>query len=167
MQTFNNILEKYRRISSSEANKGARFERLMQAYLLTDPKYAALFKKVWLWNEFFAKDCLGGHDTGIDLVALTCHGDFWAIQCKCYQEETYIDKPAVDTFLSTSSRCFPDEKRQTAQFSHRLWISTAARWTAAAEEAIKNQNPTVGRISPCDLQNAPVDWERLEKGVHG
>lgn len=99
--TFNNILEKYRKYSFSKENLGTRFERLMQAYLLTDPKYAVLFKKVWLWNDFFAKDDLGGHDTGIDLVAQTFDGDFWAIQCKCFQEDSYIDKPAVDTFLST------------------------------------------------------------------
>ena len=104
--SFNNILAKYRKISFSERDKGARFERLMQAYLLTDPKYAYRFKKVWLWEEFPGKNDLGGGDTGIDLVALTIEGDDWAIQCKCYQETSLIDKPAVDSFLSTSSRTF-------------------------------------------------------------
>jgi len=165
--TFQNILQKYRKISSSERDKGDRFERLMQAYLLTDPKYAALFKKVWLWNEFFAKDDLGGNDTGIDIVCQTHAGDFWAVQCKCFQEDSYIDKPAVDTFLATSSRKFPDEHLQTTHFAHRLWISTTNKWTSNAEEAIQNQHPPVSRISLYDLQNAPVDWEKLENGVHG
>lgn len=40
----------------------------------------------------------GGTDTGIDLVAKTELGDYWAIQCKCYAENTTIDKPAVDSF---------------------------------------------------------------------
>ena len=31
-------------------------------------------------------------------MAKTKDGDFWAIQCKCYSEETRIDKPAVDSF---------------------------------------------------------------------
>ena len=44
--SFNKILEKYRKISFSERDKGDRFERLMQAYLLTDPKYAYKLKKV-------------------------------------------------------------------------------------------------------------------------
>ena len=48
--TFNSILEKYRKISFSEKDKGERFERLMKAYLLTDPKYAYKFKKV-LYNN--------------------------------------------------------------------------------------------------------------------
>ena len=98
---FNKVLEKYRKYSYSEKDKGERFERLMQAYLLTDPQYAYKFKKVWLWSEFHGKDDLGGGDTGIDLVAITVEGDYWAIQCKCYQESSIIDKPAVDSFLST------------------------------------------------------------------
>ena len=102
--SFQKILDKYRKIAFSERDKGDRFERLMQTYLLTDPKYAFLFKNVWLWNEFPGKLDLGGGDTGIDLVALTHEGDYWAIQCKCYQEDSTIDKPAVDSFLSTSSR---------------------------------------------------------------
>ena len=165
--TFNTLLQKYRKFSFSEREKGERFERLMQAYLLTDPKYATLFKKVWLWNEFFAKDDLGGHDTGIDLVCQTFDGDFWAVQCKCFQEDSYIDKPAVDAFLSTSSRKFPDENLQTTQFAHRLWISTTNKWSSNAEEAIQNQHPPLTRLNLYDLQNAPVNWEKLEEGVHG
>ena len=69
--SFQTILTKYRKDSFSERDKGSRFERLMQVYLKTDPKYAYLFKKVWLWNEFPGRGDLGGGDTGIDLVALT------------------------------------------------------------------------------------------------
>ncbi|WP_369752916.1 DEAD/DEAH box helicase [Flavobacterium sp. WC2409] len=164
---FNKILEKYRKISFSERDKGDRFERLMQAYLLTDPQYSYRFKKVWLWSEFHGKNDLGGSDTGIDLVALTFDGDYWAIQCKCFQESSSIDKPAVDSFLSTSSREFKNENLKTVSFSHRLWISTTNRWGSNATEAIKNQNPPVSRINLHDLQQAPVDWEKMETGVHG
>lgn len=164
---FNKILDKYRKISFSERDKGYRFERLMQAYLLTDPKYTSKLKKVWLWNEFHGKNDLGGGDTGIDLVAQTFDGDYWAIQCKCYQESSIIDKPAVDSFLSTSSREFKNDQLKTVSFSHRLWISTTNKWGTNATEAIKNQNPPVTRINLFDLQEAPVDWEKLEKGIHG
>jgi predicted helicase len=165
--SFNKTLEKYRKISFSERDKGARFERLMQAYLLTDPQYAYRFKKVWLWEEFPGKNDLGGGDTGIDLVALTLDGDYWAIQCKCYQETSLIDKPAVDSFLSTSSRTFKNEELKTVGFSHRLWISTTNKWGPNATQAIKNQHPPVSRIHLHDLQEAPVDWEKIESGVHG
>jgi len=110
--SFQKILDKYRKIAFSERDKGDRFERLMQAYLNTDPKYAFKFKNVWLWDEFPGKIDLGGGDTGIDLVALTHEGDYWAIQCKCFQEDSSIDKPAVDSFLSTSSREFKNEQMQ-------------------------------------------------------
>ena len=161
--TFNDILNKYRKISFSERDKGDRFERLMQAYLQTDPLYAFQLKKVWLWNEFPGKKDFGGKDTGIDLVALTSNGDYWAIQCKCYQEDAVIDKPSVDTFLSTSGREFVDDKGQTARFSHRYWISTTNHWGPNATEAINNQNPPVSRINLYHLQEAAVDWEKLDR----
>ena len=140
----------------------------MQAYLQTDPKYAHRFKKIWLWGEFPYRHDLGGGDTGIDLVALTYEGDYWAIQCKCYQEGTIIDKPAVDSFLATSSREFKDENLQTTRFAHRLWIDTTGKhFGSNAEEAIRNQSPPVSRLNLFELQEAPVDWEKLEQGIHG
>ena len=167
MTTFNKILDKYRKISFSERDKGERFERLMQTFLQTDPRYANLFKRVWLWNDFPGKNDLGGQDTGIDLVALTLDGDYWAIQCKCYQEGSIIDKPAVDSFLSTSSRVFKDENLHTIGFTNRLWISTTNKWGPNATEAIKNQNPPVTRLNFFDLQESPVDWDKLEQGISG
>lgn len=164
---FKSVLEKYRKISFSEKDKGERFERLMKAYLLTDPKYASKFKKVWLWAEFPSKNDLGGNDTGIDLVALTIEGDYWAIQCKCYQETSVIDKPSVDSFLSTSSRQFKDEELKTASFAHRLWISTTNKWGINAQEVFKNQSPPVSRINLYDLVEAPLDWEKLDNGITG
>jgi predicted helicase len=96
--SFDQIFEKYRKSSFSERDKGDKFERLMQAYLRTDPKYAPLFKDVWLWKDFFGRSELGGSDTGIDLVAKTHEGDFWAIQCKCFQDSQTIGKPEVDGY---------------------------------------------------------------------
>jgi predicted helicase len=166
--TFKNLLEKYRSIAFSEKDKGERFERLIQAYLLTDPKYSYRFEKVWLWNEFPAKDHLGGSDTGIDLVGLTFDGDYWAIQCKCYQENSTIDKPAVDSFLSTSGRTFKDDTNKAIGFTQRLWIDTLGKkWGSNAEQAITNQTPPFLRLNLHDLLEAPVDWEKLDKGIHG
>jgi len=164
---FQKILDKYRKHSFSERDKGDRFERLMQAYLQTDPQYAYLFKRVWLWKDFPGRRDFGGQDTGIDLVALTQDDDYWAIQCKFFHEDTWLDKPAVDSFLSTSSREFKDENFRTVRFSHRLWISTTNKWGSNAEEAIRNQNPPVSRINLYNLQESPVDWGKLEQGITG
>lgn len=165
--SFKSILEKYRKYSFSERDKGDKFERLIQAYLLTDPKYSYTLKKVWLWNEFPGKKDFGGKDTGIDLVALTNQGDYWAIQCKCFQESSSIDKPAVDSFLATSSREFKSEDLSTTKFSHRIWVSTTNKWGTNAQETIKNQNPPVTRINLYDLEEASVDWSKLENGIVG
>ena len=112
---FNKILKKYRDLAYNTRNQGDKFERLMQAYLKTDPFYANDFKEVWLWNEFPQKNELGGKDTGIDLVAKTYSGDYWAIQCKFYKNSS-ISKKDIDTFLSTSSRTFTDDNLQTTSF---------------------------------------------------
>ena len=165
--SFVKVLNKYRKLSFSEHDKGKRFERLMKAYLISDPTYANKFKKVWLWSEFPYRGDLGGSDTGIDLVALTFDGDYWAIQCKCFQEDAVIDKPAVDSFITTSGRSFKNEELKTVRFSHRLWISTTNKWGLNATEAIKNQNPPFTRLNLSNLIEAPIDWEKLDKGIHG
>ena len=165
--TFQDILARYRAVSFSERDKGDRFERLMQAFLQTVPWYAGTFRHVWLWREFPYKQNLGGKDTGIDLVAQTVEGDFWAIQCKCYAETASIDKPAVDSFLATSSKQFVNDQHQTTSFALRLWISTTNKWGSEAENAIRHQEPPVQRISLADLENAPVDWAALEQGISG
>ncbi|WP_395090639.1 DEAD/DEAH box helicase [Armatimonas sp.] len=165
--SFNRVLEKYRKFAFSERDKGDRFERLIQGYLQTDPMYSYKFKNVWLWGEFPGRKDLDGKDTGIDLVALTHEGDYWAIQCKCYQETTVLDKGALDSFLATSSRTFKNEEFKTVGFAQRLWISTTNHWGDNATNAITNQNPPVARISLTHLEEAGIDWDKLEEGIHG
>ena len=165
--SFKKKLDKYQEIAFSERDKGERFERLMQAYLKTDCKYTGTFEEVWMWNEFPGKKDFGGKDTGIDLVALTRDGYYWAIQCKCYQETSVIDKGSVDSFLSTSSRQFKGKDEKINSFDHRLWISTTNKWSSNAQEVIKNQNPPVSRINLSDLTNALVDWEKLDNHITG
>ena len=155
---FHSTLTHFRKYARSERDKGDQFERLMQAYLQTDPRYADLFTHVWLWNDFPARRDFGGKDTGIDLVARTTSGGYWAIQCKCFQEKATIDKPAVDSFLSTSSKKFKDDQLRTVGFEHRLWISTTNHWGENAELTIRNQHPPVTRLQlithPSSLQTS-------------
>ena len=166
MSTFVDILKKYRDVSFSERDKGDRFEKLIKAYLRTTSIYSNKFSDIWLWNEFPAKSQFGGKDVGIDLVALTYDNEYWAIQCKCYQSDTYIDKPEVDSFLSTSGRSFEMEGEKSS-FSHRLWVSTTNKWNAVAEITIQNQNPLVTRLNLIDLETDDVDWEKLDNGIFG
>lgn len=166
MSTFAQLLNKFRQDAFSERDKGYRFERLMQAYLKTTTLYANLFEEVWLWTEFPFHDQFGGKDTGIDLVARTVEGEYWAIQCKCYAANAFINKPDVDTFLSTSGKRFETESGMTG-FVQRLWISTTNKWNSMAEQTIRNQNPPVTRLNLIDLENDDVDWNSLEQGIFG
>lgn len=166
MSTFAQILNKFRQDAFSERDKGYRFERLMQAYLKTTTLYANLFEEVWLWTEFPFHDQFGGKDTGIDLVARTVEGEYWAIQSKCYAANAFINKPDVDTFLSTSGKRFETESGMTG-FVQRLWISTTNKWNSTAEQTIRNQNPPVTRLNLIDLENDDVDWNSLEQGIFG
>lgn len=170
--SFSTIINKYRTLSFSKADQGNRFERLMRAFLLTAPVYkGAHIKEVWLWNEFPSRSDFGsGHDTGIDLVARTEAGDYWAIQCKCYGENTQIDKAAVDTFITTSARTFNDvyEYGKKVSFSQRIWFDTSGKgFTQNAYDSIKNQNPPVMRMGFYDLSTADVDWDKLDEGLFG
>ncbi len=162
------VLEKYRTCSFSERDKGARFERLIKHYLLVAPVYKTVIEKVWLWNEFpCRKDFGSGNDAGIDLVAKTYSGDYWAIQCKCYREDAVIAKKDVDTFLSTSSRKFCDEELKPTYFSHRLWIDTTRKpWSSEAAQVIQSQMIPVMVLHADFLENESIDWEKLEDEAH-
>lgn len=170
MTTIDEILSHFRANALTEKEKGTKFEHLMRSWLRTDPRYSDQLEQVWLWDEFPARDQIGEGDTGIDLVAKTIDGDYWAIQCKCYKEEAKISKQMVDSFITTSGRTFTtDETGETPiAFAHRLWIDTTmAVWSSNAEAAIQNQQPPVSRITLYDLRESPVDWDKLLQGVEG
>ncbi|MEI6654577.1 MAG: DEAD/DEAH box helicase family protein [Verrucomicrobiota bacterium] len=72
-----------------EKLKGDLFEQLVKAYLQLEPEYASKLKHVWLYREVpqsvACKLNLPATDQGIDIVAQTHDGEFWAIQCKYRQ----------------------------------------------------------------------------------
>lgn len=165
---FEEVLEKYRKTAFSQADKGRKFEKLIQAYLKTDSKFKNLLDKVWLWSDFYAKRNFSGQDTGIDLVAKTYDGKYWAIQCKFFAKDGYISKSDVDTFISTSGKTFLDENNLTTNFSFRLWVDTTQSvFSQNAEDTFLNQIIPVGRLSYDDLKKSPIDWRKLDEGITG
>ena len=155
------ILEEFRKIYSNERDKGTAFEKIVKIYLENEPKYKELLENVWMWNDFPYRDNIG--DTGIDLVAKTIYGEYWAIQCKFYAEEHEITKGDVDTFLATSSKCFyvDGEKKK---YSYRLIASTSKRYNHNAELTLQDQDPPVGRISEENLLESEIDWSKFSVG---
>ena len=85
--------------------KGDAFERLTQLYLLTKPECQTKLKKVWICQndlpgQIRKKLNLPTTDEGIDLVAETRSGKYWAIQSKFRSDS---DSPLTYKELSTFS----------------------------------------------------------------
>ena len=125
--TIYSVLASMRLASATERDKGARFERLICRWLLADPVYAALFDKAWLWADFAAERAIPAADMGIDIVARRRDGGLTAVQCKFYDEQTTINKAAVDSFISASGKTYhpADPSLPDFTFAGRIWVATS------------------------------------------
>ena len=164
---FKDVLDKYRKNALSKSDYGTKFEELMAGFLQTYPLYDGLFRKVYLWRDFPYKDQFGsGHDVGIDLVAET-ESDFWAVQCKMYDDGRPVSKADLDSFMSASSKTFIDSDGNRRMFSNRLLIATTDNLGENARAMMQNQIPPVSTLMYRSLVDAEVDWEALENNIHG
>ena len=150
---FQGALNYIRRIAPTEAHKGRLFERLMQRYLRVDPIYKDLFTEVWLWKEWTdLRTDFDGVDIGIDLVARDRDGGYYAIQCKCYGENTRVTKPQIDSFISASA---------SDVFTKRILIHTASGLNANVERTIDPLGDKFHVIGYGHLASRPIDWPDL------
>ncbi|WP_430868319.1 DEAD/DEAH box helicase [Demequina aurantiaca] len=150
--TVEALLDKFLYESTSTAEQGSKFERLIKSFLLNDVEWSQRFDAVWQWMEW--PDRGGRPDTGIDLVARYREsGDLVAVQCKFYDPSTLLQKSHIDSFLSDSGK---------EPFKERLLVSTALRWGPNAEEAVRNQTKPVNRIGLHDLIESSIDWEQFD-----
>ena len=133
-------------LDPDDQKRGKQFELICKWFLENDPCYKLQLKQVWLWKNWPQRP---GSDIGIDLVAETHTGEFWAIQSKAYHKNHRISKPDVDTFLSASS---------TATFSYRLLIATTNILGKNAERTLGHQEKGVGRKLLHDLEISDLDW---------
>ena len=80
------VLSQQEKSSGKQKEKGDAFELLVVALIRSSPIYRSLLKTVWLLadvpKEVRRKLNLPGPDEGIDIVAETFTGEFWAIQAK-------------------------------------------------------------------------------------
>ncbi len=152
---INDLIEQLRHTFSNERDKGTAFEELICNYFKYDPVYASQISDVWMWKDFPYRDAIS--DIGIDLVAQTKDDEFWAIQCKFYEENTTVSKSDVDSFLSASSKKFYYNDELNS-FSARIIVSTSSKYGKNAEAVLENQNPPVTRIGMQDLVDSSIDW---------
>lgn len=155
--SIHDILDQYRKVAFDEYDKGAHFERLMQAFLRTEPQYAELYDEVWRWSEYPERG--NRPDTGVDLVARSRDtGELTAIQCKFFAPSTTVTKAMLDSFLSASGKMTVD---YTPEFTSRLVISTSDTWGKNAEDAIAGQSIPVERLRVQDLDDSSIDWSQF------
>ena len=151
MTTIHDILDDLARAATDARDKGDKFERLMAAYLRTEPLYQDQFSDVWLWSDWPGRE--GRPDTGIDLVARERDTNgFCAIQCKFYHPTHTLQRSDIDSFFTASGK---------APFTSRLLISTTDKWSKHAEEALEAQQIPVTRLRVQDLDDSAVDWSQF------
>jgi superfamily II DNA or RNA helicase len=93
------------RVLTSKRDQGLVFERLTQLYLQTAPEYVTELQHVWLLREVPAdirkRLNLPAPDEGIDLIARTRRGAYWAVQCKFRsQRDNRLTRRELGTFTS-------------------------------------------------------------------
>ncbi|MFN5355041.1 MAG: hypothetical protein ACK5CT_00365, partial [Bacteroidota bacterium] len=89
--------------SLTNQEKGYLFERLTELILQTKPEYVSLIKKVYRQGKGLSAELrdhlrLPNTDEGIDLIAETHRGEFWAIQCKFKGDNSPPTYKAISTF---------------------------------------------------------------------
>ncbi|MDD4756677.1 MAG: hypothetical protein PHG29_11410 [Prolixibacteraceae bacterium] len=89
-------------------NKGDIFEYLTKFILLTRPEYNSILKEVWIQQEGFPIDIreklnLPSSDEGIDLIAETISGEYWAIQCKFKRKNQTPTYKELSTFSNLAN----------------------------------------------------------------
>ena len=101
--SWDDFWERASKLSNTE--KGIAFERLTQLYLETAPEYRTKLRHVWLLRDvpldIRQRLNLPGPDEGIDLIARTRSGEFWAIQSKFRsQRNKPLTRRELGTFTS-------------------------------------------------------------------
>jgi len=147
--TVHDVLRMIRETSTTNHERGSRFEQLMRGYLGIDPTWTEQFSKVWLWADWPGA-AANKQDTGIDLVAQDREtGGFCAIQCKFYEPDHTVSKADIDSFFTASGK---------GGFTRRMIISTTEKWGPHAEEALEDQQIPVTRVGLSDIAASPIDW---------
>lgn len=104
MKTVYDALDPIVNGSATTKEKGDKYEAACVYYLKNDPFYALFFSRVGTIAQALEWDDCPVHDTqdnGIDLMAQTAEaGEWWAIQCKCYDGEKDLPKGICDSFFA-------------------------------------------------------------------
>ena len=152
---FQGVLNYIREVAPTEYHKGNEFERLMKQYLSIDPLYKERFTDVYLWKEWAALHTeYDATDIGVDLVARESNGEYCAIQCKCFAEDTRVTKGQIDSFISASAG---------ELFTKRILVHTGAELGSNVRRTIEPLGANFQVIGYGHLASRPIDWPDLRQ----
>ena len=152
---FQGVLNQLRESATSTYLIGNEFERLMKQYLSIDPLYKERFTDVYLWKEWAALHTeYDGVDIGIDLVARESNGEYCAIQCKCFAEDTRVTKRQIDSFISASA---------AEVFTKRILVHTGAELGPNVRRTIEPLGSDFQVIGYGHLASRPINWPDLRR----
>ena len=140
-QTFLGLLR-----NLPQERRGRFFEQCCKHLLRTARPYSDTLESVWLWNEWPGR---WGPDCGIDLVARTKTGKYWAIQCKAWNPHASVTKADIDSFLAESNRDI---------ISYRLLIATTDKVSINATRTISKQARPAGTLLCSDIAKLLLEW---------
>ena len=150
------VINYLRDTATSKYRVGNEFERLIKKYLRTDPLYKERFSDVWLLKEWAAnRTDVDAKDIGIDLVARERNGEYCAIQCKCFSENTRVTKRHIESFMSAS-----DNKQL---FPRRMLVHTGGELGPNVLRTIKSAGSDFQVIGYGQLASRPIDWPDLRQ----
>ena len=146
------ILEQFRRQSTSEFDKGRYFERLVKLFLEHDDVQTQHYDRVWFYGDWAKEHGWRSADIGIDLVARRRYGDgFAAIQCKFYARDHAIAKKDIDSFLGASVN---------DRFTRLIIVDTTSKELSRNTTAALDQQDTPWhRIDITALEDSRIDWQ--------
>ena len=147
MGTVYDAIRFIRETSTSEKDKGTKFERLTRFFLKNDPLWKSRFTDVWMWSSAPTND---GKDLGIDLVALDKEDNtYWAIQCKCFDDNATLDYKDVATFYGKTGN--------KGLYPHTMIVTTAGHFSINLD-TVSTDWDTV-RIFADDMAESEIDFQ--------
>lgn len=135
----------------SPRDKGLEFERVCkEVYLRQAPEYRSLFINVYSWKDWPDRSrYFDAVDHGVDLVAETRDGEFWAIQVKAYAADNKIPQVKIGAFLALS---------QHEVFSHKILISSSHEVTQRTQKLIDIDQKLSCIMRSQLLADSSVSW---------
>ena len=159
MQSVFDALDPIVNSSVSEREKGAKYEAACVWFLRNDPYWSQKFDKVGTIEQALKwQDCPihDTQDTGIDLVALDgANGEWWAIQCKCYDGEKTLPKGICDSFFA---RALGDPS-----ISQYMVMTSAKGPGKHLEKQLENTCAML--VDTAKMEASRLDWSPFVYGV--